>query len=61
VIALGVAGFGIAAGLKGRQAARDDSRRALLATAGVVIGVAAMLLWIAVGIDLLASVSSFTG
>jgi hypothetical protein len=61
VVALGVTGFGIAAGLKARQAAPDDSRHALLAAAGVVIGIAAMLLWIAVGIDLLASVSSFTG
>jgi hypothetical protein len=61
VITLGVAGFGIAAGLKGRWAIPDDSPRAVLATAGAVIGAAAMLLWIIVGIDLLASLSSFTG
>jgi hypothetical protein len=61
IITLGVVGFGIAAGLKARRATTDDSYSALMATAGVVIGGAAMLLWIVVGIDLLASLSSFTG
>jgi hypothetical protein len=61
VITLGLVGFGIAAGLKGRRATPDDSPRALLATAGVVLGTAAMLLWIIVGMDLLGSLSSYTG
>jgi hypothetical protein len=61
VVILGLAVFGIAAGLKGRQPAPGESRPSPLATAGVVTGAAAMILWIVVGIDLLAILSSFMG
>jgi hypothetical protein len=61
VITLGVVGYGIAAGLKGHRATPEDSPRALLATAGVVLGAAALLVWIVVGIDLLGSISAYTG
>jgi hypothetical protein len=61
LVILGLAGFGIAAGLKGRHRAPDDSRPSPLATAGVVTGAAAMILWLVVGIDLLAILSSFMG
>jgi hypothetical protein len=59
--ALGVTSFGIMARLWGSRTGRDSPPRSLLATAGIVIGAGAMLLWIIVGIDLLASLSSFAG
>jgi hypothetical protein len=58
-VILGLAGFGIAAGLKGRHRAPGELRPSPLATAGVVTGAAAMILWIVVAIDLLAILSSF--
>jgi hypothetical protein len=58
LVILGLAVFGVAAGLKGRRAS-GDSRPSPLATAGVVTGAAAIVLWIVVGIDLLAILISF--
>jgi hypothetical protein len=60
LVTLGVVGFGNAVGVKGRRPI-PNSRGALLATAGIAIGTAAMYLWVIVGIDLLASLSAFTG
>src|SRR5690349_1654431 len=48
---LGLAAFGLAAGVKGRRAP-DDSSASPLATAGVVTGATAIILWLIVGIDL---------
>ncbi|MDG3008031.1 hypothetical protein [Paludisphaera mucosa] len=55
---LGLAGFGVAAGLKGRRLA-GDPRPSPLATAGVASGAAAIVLWIVVGIDLLLILATF--
>jgi hypothetical protein len=58
-VVLSLAGFGIAAGLKGRHRTLVLLRPSPLATAGVVTGSAAMILWLLVGIDLLMIVAPF--
>jgi hypothetical protein len=59
VAVLGLASFGIAAGLKGRNRTAFDFPPSPLATAGVVTGSAAMILWLITGIDLLMILASF--
>jgi hypothetical protein len=59
VVVLGLTGFGIAAGVKGRNQAHFDSHPSPLATAGFVTGCAAMILWLMVGIDLLMILAPF--
>lgn len=59
LVILGLTACGIAFGLKGRRMAADDRRPSPLTTAGVLTGVAALLLWLVVGIDLIAILCSF--
>ena len=59
LVVLSLAGFGIAAGLKGRDRTFVDLPPSPLATAGVVTGSAAMILWFLIGIDLLVILTSF--
>jgi hypothetical protein len=59
LVVLGLASFGIAAGFKGRTRTPLDFPPSPLATAGVVTGTAAMILWLLIGIDLLVILASF--
>jgi hypothetical protein len=53
VAVLGLAWFGISAGLKGRSRTPLHSPPSPLATAGVVTGSIALILWLLIGFDLL--------
>jgi hypothetical protein len=56
---LGLAGFGIVAGLKGRSRTPLNSPPSPLATAGVVTGSTALVLWLLIGFDLLLILAPF--
>jgi len=53
LIMLGLAGCGIAFGLKGRRVAHDNRQASPLALAGILVGGAAVIGWIIVSIDIL--------
>jgi hypothetical protein len=57
LVFLGLAGFGIAAGHKGRKRTFLELPASPLATAGVVTGWAAIILWLMIGFDLLVIMS----
>jgi hypothetical protein len=59
LVVLGLAAFGIGLGLMGRRRAPDNRPPSPLATAGVATGIAAMILWLVVGIDLIVILASF--
>jgi hypothetical protein len=54
-----LAAFGIASGLRGGHKLPGDRPPSPLALAGVATGVAAVVLWLVVGIDLIEVLSSF--
>ena len=56
---LGLACASVAFGMRGRRIDRDHRRTSPLSLAGILVGVAAILLWLIVGIDLLAILSVF--
>jgi hypothetical protein len=56
---MGLACCGIAFGIRGRRIDRDHRRPSPLSTAGVLVGLAAAIVWIPVGIDLIMILSSF--
>jgi hypothetical protein len=56
---LGLACCGIVFGMTGRRIDRDYRQPSPLATAGLLASVAAMILWIIVGVDLLVILWSF--
>jgi hypothetical protein len=59
LIMLGLAGCGTVFGLRGRQLDEDLQKPSPLASAGVLVSVAAMILWMIAGIDLLAILVPF--
>jgi hypothetical protein len=61
LVVLCLAGFGIRLGVRGWRMAPDGRPPSPLVTAGVATGVAAMILWLVVGIDLIVILSSFAG
>ncbi len=54
LVMLGLAFCGLVFGMKGRRIDREDRHSSPLASAGVLVGAAATILWIIVGIDLFA-------
>jgi hypothetical protein len=59
LVMLGLACASIAFGMRGRRIDRDHRRASPLSLAGILVGVVAIFLWLIVGIDLLAILSSF--
>jgi hypothetical protein len=60
LVVLGLAAFGIGLGLRGWIEAPIGRRPSPLARAGVATSVAAMILWLMVGIDLIVILNSFS-
>jgi hypothetical protein len=58
VVLLGLSCCGVVFGLKGRRD-RDRSRPSPLASAGVLLGIAATIAWLTVGINLVAILAEF--
>jgi hypothetical protein len=56
---LGLACASIGFGMRGRRIDRDHRRASPLSLAGILVGIAAILLWLIVGLDLLAILSAF--
>jgi hypothetical protein len=59
LVVAGLAASGIAFGLRGWRATAGGGRPSPLATAGVLTGAAASVIWLIVGIDLIAILVSF--
>jgi hypothetical protein len=61
LVLLGLSCCAVVFGLKCRRPDRDWSRPSPLATAGILLGTAAMISWITVGINLIVILAAFWG